>query len=185
MKPEPLPKSAIAKKLLKYVLVHPTLVVKSWRNRLYFYSSGTTFAKISGETVLWMTRHEHSPSDDDESESQRAPAEKILKNVSDCWCRVCVCVCVISICAIIVFLVHCPTWHTCSWTMLTVCMRWSGRRCSGSSVKKQTPFPTPRFRRKTSGPSRLTREQWCGFSFWDSFWECMDRNSGRTLVSRI
>ena len=91
IKPEPLAKSAIAQKLLKYVLVHPKLVVKSWRNRLYFYSSGTTFDKISVETVLWMTRHERSPSDDDASESQRAPAEKILKNVSDCWCRVCVC----------------------------------------------------------------------------------------------
>jgi len=90
MKPQPLPQSAIAQKVLKYILVHPDLLVKTWRNRLYYYSSGSTFQAIATDLVLWMSRHE-PPSDEEASESQGVHVEKILKKVSDSWCHMCVC----------------------------------------------------------------------------------------------
>ena len=85
MKTQPLPQSAIAQKVLKYILVHPGLVVKTWRNRIYYYSSGTTFQKISYDMVFWMSTHEPPPSDfEDEEDAYDGPsAEKLLKKVSD------------------------------------------------------------------------------------------------------
>jgi len=75
------------------------------------------------------------------------------------------------------------TLAACSWTISTVCTSWSARRCSSSSAKRATPFPTRRFLRKTSGQSRLLSARWCGFSCCDSFSECMDRSSGKISVS--
>ena len=90
MKTQPLPQSAIAQKVLKYALVHPELVVKTWRNRIYYYSSGTTFEAISTELILWMSRHERVPSDeevpDDEELYDGPDGERLLKNVSDRLC---------------------------------------------------------------------------------------------------
>ena len=32
--------------VLKYVLSHKTLLVSTWRSRIYYYSSATTFANV-------------------------------------------------------------------------------------------------------------------------------------------
>ena len=96
MKTQPLPQSAIAQKVLKYILVHPELVVKTWRNRIYYYSSGTTFEAITSDLVIWMSNHERVATDEEvegeENEYDGPDAEKLLKNVSDCLC-VCVHLC--------------------------------------------------------------------------------------------
>ena len=86
MKSQPLPHSAIAQKILKYLLIHKDLMVKTWRNRIYYYSSGTTFEKITLELKEWMLNHSYPSASDSDEEPHECdyngpPAEKLLKNV--------------------------------------------------------------------------------------------------------
>ena len=34
--------------------MHPKLLVKTWRTRLYYYSSGSTFQRIAGDLKAWV-----------------------------------------------------------------------------------------------------------------------------------
>ena len=86
MKVQPLAHNNVTQKLLKYILINQTLIVKTWRNRIYYYSSGSTFDKITTELKDWM--HTHTPLDSDVSDEDEhecdytgAPAEKLLKHV--------------------------------------------------------------------------------------------------------
>ena len=67
--------------------------MKTWRNRIYYYSSGTTFDAISVDLALWMTRHSPTtPSDDNEEEAsawEGPDVNKLLKNVIG-LCHMCV-----------------------------------------------------------------------------------------------
>jgi len=68
-----------AQKVLKYLLVYRDLVVRAWRNRIYYYSSGSTFKRIASELQFWCDEHdpENPISDDTDEEDQEKP-EKIV-----------------------------------------------------------------------------------------------------------
>ena len=89
MKGAPLPGSAVSQRVLKYLLVHDNLVVKSWRNRIYYYSSGSTFAELSDELKVWMHEHGEPASDtetedeDEEDDYDGPTAAKLLKKLDD------------------------------------------------------------------------------------------------------
>ena len=50
--------SNAAQLVIKYLLVNKSLLSKAWRTRLYYYSSGTLFAKVSGPLAEWLKDHE-------------------------------------------------------------------------------------------------------------------------------
>ena len=48
-----------SQKVLHYMLSQPELIVKAWRSRIYFYSSGS-FLKIAGEALIdWVNETPH------------------------------------------------------------------------------------------------------------------------------
>jgi hypothetical protein len=55
----PMPATNAAQLVLKYLLMNKPLVVKSWRNRIYYFSSGTLFGNITNDLRLWVQKHKH------------------------------------------------------------------------------------------------------------------------------
>lgn len=45
--------------VLKSILLHPQLLVKAWRTRLYYYSSGSTFQLIATDLKHWVDTNEN------------------------------------------------------------------------------------------------------------------------------
>ena len=53
-KGRPLPSSNICQLTLKYMLIHRAIVVKNWRNRLYYSSSGSIFNLLKPKLESWV-----------------------------------------------------------------------------------------------------------------------------------
>ena len=49
--------------ILKYLLMNKNLVSKTWRNRIYYYSSGTVFAIVSNDLGNWLDEEEGEQQD--------------------------------------------------------------------------------------------------------------------------
>ena len=47
-------KSNAARKIFRYLLANPREVAKTWRGRIYFYSSGTIFHHVSADIRKWL-----------------------------------------------------------------------------------------------------------------------------------
>ena len=56
----PMLKSNAAQMVLKYLLINRKLVVKAWRQRIYYYSSATTFNSLSPDLEDYIDEHESS-----------------------------------------------------------------------------------------------------------------------------
>ena len=54
MKGYPGPTSKAAQKILLYLSVNPVLVSKTWRNRLYYYSSGSILGSLNVDFRSWF-----------------------------------------------------------------------------------------------------------------------------------
>ena len=54
----PMPESNACQLVLKYMLINQTIFVKSYHDRMYFYSSGTKFGLIVGPLQDWQRKHE-------------------------------------------------------------------------------------------------------------------------------
>ena len=50
--------SNAAQLVLKYTLLHRKEIVRSWRDRIYYYSSGTMFNIIGGPLEHWLDENE-------------------------------------------------------------------------------------------------------------------------------
>ena len=56
----PLLKSNAAQMVLKYMLLNRNLISKAWRQRIYYYSSATTFSTLSPDLEEFMEDHENA-----------------------------------------------------------------------------------------------------------------------------
>ena len=58
MRGKPALSSNACQLVLKYLLLNEEKLAKTWRNRLYFYSSGSVFADLGGDLVQWLDNNE-------------------------------------------------------------------------------------------------------------------------------